>query len=510
MREHFLKQCDSETIALLKRLDEYLSGKGVESYIIGGFVRDMLLERPLGDIDIAVKADAQEIGAGVAGLLEGKHIPLDEKNGISRVVVTGREESLSGVPAIIDFSSYKGTIRKDLARRDFAIDAMAVRLRDVAGDSPDMDILDPFGGQEDIREERIRAFDGNVFVLDPVRLLRGVRLAAELGFSIETETEDLIREHGHMIFDVPGERTRDELLRLLRVPGAGKTLKYLDDLDMLTAIFPELEESRGVEQPKEHYWGVLEHSLATVEALEYVLGEGPWEYVNEDVLLLVPIDDEIHRHLEEEVSGGSTRKTLLKLAALLHDTGKPLTKALDENGRTRFLGHAQAGAELIVPRLEKLRFSGKEIKIIETEVIHHMRPTQLSQEGMPTDRAIYRYFRDTGSSGLDILFLNLADHLATRGPDLDMRGWKEHTSLVEYVIRKRNEKENIVNPTKILSGYDIMNRFGLDAGPAIGKILEALREAQASGEVKDREEALSFVRKILQTGDFPVGESGIQ
>ncbi len=280
-------------------------------------------------------------------------------------------------------------------------------------------------------------------------------------------------------------------------------LKYLDELDLLTGIFPVLEESRGVEQPKEHYWDVLEHSLATVEALEFILGEGPWDHVDAKVLGSVPISETIREHFASEVSGGSTRKLLLKLAALLHDTGKPLTKTFDETGRMRFFGHGQEGAELVVTMLETLRFSAKEIRTIETEIINHMRPMQMSNEGMPSDRAIYRYFRDTGDAGLDILFLNLADHLAARGPELDIKGWKEHNTLVEYVIRKKYEKEKIVNPPKIIDGYDIMKSLGLDAGPRIGELLEAVREAQASGEIEDREEALSFVKRILEEDGLP-------
>ncbi|HLB27942.1 MAG TPA: HDIG domain-containing protein, partial [Dehalococcoidales bacterium] len=189
---------------------------------------------------------------------------------------------------------------------------------------------------------------------------------------------------------------------------------------------------------------------------------------------------------------------LLKLAALIHDINKPQTKALDENGRMRFLGHAQEGAATVVKMLERLRFSGKEIKLVETEVFYHLRPTQLSQEGLPTRRAIYRYFRDTGEAGIDILFLSLADHLATRGPGLIPDGWQEHIRLVEYIIGKHSEQEKLVTPPKLIDGYDIINIFRIPVGPQVGELLESVREARASGELTTREEALSYISDRLR------------
>jgi poly(A) polymerase len=496
-----------EILSLLRRLDEYLSGGGIESYIVGGLVRDMLLGRRTADIDIAVASDAPGVAAGVADFLGGRSVMLDDKNRIARVVLTGENESLSEKSPVIDFSSCSGTITKDLARRDFTIDAMAIDLRRFGQDSPGMEIIDPFHGREDIEQKIVRAVDDRVFLLDAARLLRAVRLAAELGFTIEEETEDLVKEYAHLVFDVPGERTRDELLRLLALRGAADTLSYLDKLGLLTGIFPGLEETRGVEQPKEHFWDVLEHSLATVKSLEFILGENAWEYIGEDIAGTVPLTAGIREHLDRQVSSGSTGKSLLKIAALLHDVGKPGTKGIDESGRMRFFGHGKEGAEEVTAMLERLRFTGKEIKIVETAVNYHMRPTQMSQEGeLPTDRAIYRYFRDAGDTGLDILFLNLADHLAARGPELDIEGWRQHVRLVEYVINKHFDKENTINSPTIVNGYDIIKSFGLSPGPQVGEILEAVREAQASGEVTNRAEALSYIDKILKSGNTPTKE----
>jgi poly(A) polymerase len=213
----------------------------------------------------------------------------------------------------------------------------------------------------------------------------------------------------------------------------------------------------------------------------------------------MPWTEELAEHFDSEVSGGSNRRILLKLAALLHDIRKPQTKAVGEDGRTHFLGHDKLGATAAAKALERLRFSGKEAKLVGTVINYHMRPTQMSQQGMPTPRAIYRYFRDCGEAGIDILFLSLADHLATRGPTLDSKGWREHADMVEYVLEKHFEQQRKVEPVKLVDGNDLMKSFGLEPGPRLGEILEAVREAQASGEISDREAALDFVRRKLAT-----------
>jgi len=188
---------------------------------------------------------------------------------------------------------------------------------------------------------------------------------------------------------------------------------------------------------------------------------------------------------------------LLKLAALLHDIAKPQTKTIDEGGRMRFLGHANEGAAIAVNILERLRFSGKEVRLVEIMVRHHLRPGQMSHNELPSRRAIYRYFRDTGDAGIDILFLSLADHLATRGPQLNLDEWKEHAKLVEYVLSQRFQEETLVSPPKLIDGHDLINVFGMRPGPKIGELLEAVREAQAAGELITRQDALTYIRNRL-------------
>jgi poly(A) polymerase len=486
---------ETGTSSLLATVNNLLAEQGIKSYLVGGFIRDALLKRETADIDIALAADALEIAPRLAGALGGRFIRLDEANKMGRVVVDNKAPS--GGRWQLDFSAFEGNIEQDLSRRDFTIDAMAVDLGELT--KADINLIDPFNGRADLKDKIIRAVSGTVFSSDPARLLRAVRLAAELDFTLDSQTEALVKRHALLIAGVAGERVREELLRLLAVPGSGRFLPYFDELGLLTAIFPEMVGTKGVGQPKEHFWDVFAHSLKTVAAVDFILHQGSWEYYADQVLAAVPWSEAQAKHFARPVSGGSTRRSLLKLTALLHDVAKPQTKALTEDGRTRFLGHDKEGAAMAADILERLRFSGKEVKLVEIVIKYHMRPGQMSQEGLPTRRAIYRYFRDCGEAGIDILFLSLADHLATRGPSLNPAGWQEHARLVEYVLTKHDEQEKLVTPAKLVSGHDLIDVFNIKPGHRMGQLLEAVREAQASGEVSTREEALAYIRERLET-----------
>ncbi len=499
LREALTRLTGSRASGVLARVSAFLAEQNIEAYLVGGLVRDALMGRETADVDLAVAGDALDVAAKVAVALGGRYVPLDEKNRIARVVLADEKAPSARKQWELDFSTFGDSIEQDMARRDFTINAMAIDLNQIREGAADFQLIDPFNGWDDIRQGVIRAVSETAFVSDTARLLRGVRLAAELGFGIDEKTETLIQRDAHLIAKVAGERVREELLGLIAAPKAGQSLSYLDKLGLLITLFPELAITKGAKQPKEHFWDVFEHSLETVAAVDFLLRQGTWEYGGETVLAAVPWSAVLAQHFEEEVSHGSTRRSLLKLAGLLHDIAKPQTRTLEANGRIRFLGHAQAGAAIAVKIMERLRFSGKEIKLVETEVRYHMRPTQMSQPASdgPTRRAIYRYFRDTEDAGIDILFLSLADHLATRGPHLDLTYWQQHTQMVEYVLSQHFEQESITSPPRLVNGHDLVNIFGLRPGPKIGQILEAVREAQAAGEVTTKEEVLAYIGRLL-------------
>ena len=494
--EGFFISLKDEAASLLAAVSHFLTGRGVRAYLVGGFIRDHMLGRSTHDIDIAVAAGGLVTARDLAAAHGGTFVLLDRENGIGRVVL-GTGGGLPGARWDIDFSTLRGSIDDDLAQRDFTIDAMAVPLHMCEERTGASLLIDPFDGRQDIKQRRVREVSGAAFEADPLRLLRAVRLAAELGFVIDAVTEEHIRHHALLISSVAGERVREELLRLLAVCGGGRFLAHMDRLGLLTVVFRELIPSRGAEQPKEHHWDVFGHSLQTVLATDFLLREGEWEYGGKDLLESVPWSPEIAAHFAREVSHGSTGKSLLRLAVLLHDVAKPQTRTIEQDGRMRFLGHADQGAAIAAAAMRRLRFTSREISLVETMVRHHLRPMQMSQQGLPSRRAVYRYFRDTGEAGTDTLFLSLADHLATVGPSLNEAGWREHTAIVEHVLAQQEEQGAQTRPARLVDGHDLMDRFGLTPGPEVGRLLEAVREAQAAGEVVTREQALELVRTLL-------------
>jgi poly(A) polymerase len=480
-----------DLLDLLTKVSAIATQHNLPAYVVGGFVRDWLLERETRDVDIAVGGNALSIAQDVAKTIDGRYVLLDEVNKVARVVVTGDDEQW-----YLDFASFLGNIRDDLARRDFTVDAMAVELQGLLSSSAQ--IIDPFRGEGDLKKKLVRAVSHSVFEEDAARLLRGVRLAAELGFEVEPQTEALIRLNCRLVKLVSGERLREELVRMLPLPGSADLVHYLDKLELLTQLIPELEVLKRCEQPKEHYWNVFDHSVETVAAVEFLLREAPWKYGEDDLLAATPWSEEISRHFAEEVSSGSNRRLLLKLGGLLHDIAKPATKTVDETGRIRFFGHTKEGAAMAAASLERLRFSNREIKLVENLVYHHLRPVQMTNDGLPTSRAIYRYFRDTEGAGVDILFLALADYLATNGPRLDICEWQEHNRLIGYILAEHSKQEAEVLPIKLIDGHDLMSIFGLKPGRLLGELLAEVHEAQATGGLSTREEAVELVRKELE------------
>lgn len=508
--------------AALAEIARLLVARQTQGYIVGGFVRDWLLGRKTNDIDIAVRGPAVTLAHELASQMGGRFALLDDINEIARIIVIEDDpqgEGFRGAEWHFDLSAFRRDIQSDLARRDFTINAMALELSQFASSGTTTNrvshkkadsskeeqsrpaLIDPFSGVEDLRNNTVRRVSEGIFGADPARLLRAVRLAAELNFVIEPQTESLIRSFSQAVSMVPGERIREELLKLIALPGAARHLRYLDELGLLLAVVPELAHTKGVEQPTVHFWDVFEHSLQTVAAMEFLMRESRWEYDKEDMLALAPWSDAIDNHLSQQVSTGSSHRVLLKLAALLHDVAKPETKTVDDTGRARFLGHTKRGAVMTADILARLRFSNREIRVVEGLVYHHLRPVQMADGQLPTQRAIYRYFRDTGEIGIDVLLLALADYLASRGPLASMEEWNSHCLVTNYILAEHEKQQAKILPMKLLDGHDIMRVFGLAPGPLIGRLLSRVHEAQASGELNTREEALALIRNELSATD---------
>jgi poly(A) polymerase len=176
-----------------------------------------------------------------------------------------------------------------------------------------------------------------------------------------------------------------------------------------------------------------------------------------------------------------------------------MTKSIDDTGRARFLGHTKQGAAMTAGVLERLRFSNREVSLVESLVYHHLRPAQMANGELPTQRAIYRYFRDVGEAGIDVLFLALADYLASRGPLASMEEWGNHCQLMNYILAEHDKQQAEILPVKLIDGDDIMDKFDLAPGPLVGRLLAIVNEAHASRELSTREEALALVQGELSS-----------
>ena len=480
-------------------LVEFFRSRDVEAYFVGGVVRDMLMGRKSEDIDIAVSVDAVTIGRELAEALGTHCVSLHDEWQVARVVLNDAEWS-----GYVDIATIQDDIERDLCRRDFTINAMALPMSEVHHDDFEERLLDPCEGLRDLHDGVVRMVSPDSLDVDSVRLMRGVRLAVQLEFSLDSETADAIRERAVLVVDAPQERVRDELMRLLRTHKAYAGVRLLDELGLLCIVIPELADAKDVTQPKEHYWDVFNHMVEAVGWVDAMfLGDG------DDVfpLNLVPRFQGMAEYFDVDVSDGYDRLTFLKLTALLHDVAKPSTKTIEDSGRIRFIGHHSEGAEIARDILTRLRFGKRGVEHVAGMVHRHLRPTQMAQkDDMPTGRALYRYYRDAGDIALDTLYLNMADYLAARGPMLDLRDWTNHCSLIRYILEEGlpgeegRRKESVQSLPKLVDGYDIIDRFALAPGPRIGKLLETVREAQASGEISTKEQALELVRARLERG----------
>jgi len=466
----------------------WLAGQDMQVYLVGGCVRDRLLGRPVYDLDVAVAGDGLYLARRLANRFGGAYFPLDETRQTGRAILDKRR----GQPLIVDVARLRGQdLAADLADRDFAVNALAADVR-----APE-EIIDLHGGLDDLQDRVLRPVSEASIRNDPLRALRAIRLAAELGLTLAPETVALIRRDGAAVGSpaVAGERIHDELARLLVRPDGAGSLAQMDELGLLTAIFPELEPLRGLPQSPPHHLDVLPHSLETVHRLEQILAG--LEQTEE----LEPFSGRLRAHFNQALSETRPRLVTVKLTALLHDVGKAeayMVEGAPGEGRIRFIGHEQVGAALVEEALRRLKLSAPEVRLGKAIARHHLRPLLLAGQESVSSRAVYRFFRDTEQAGVDVLIHALADHLATYAPGEGDQVWSRLLSLVARMLADFWERPaERVTPPALVDGHDLLEEFGLRPGPRIGELLEAVREAQVSGQVRTREEALALVAHQL-------------
>ncbi|MYC29716.1 MAG: HD domain-containing protein [Chloroflexi bacterium] len=460
----------------------------------------------LRDMDIAVPPSVpsvERLGHELAGTLGGKCQPHNLARGVYQVILEPPDRS--GPPHAIDLVRYTSSIQENMEDRDFTCNALALALDHpclVNSDPDDWplpaaewagDLIDPLGGRRDIARKQLKAVNDRVFNYDPGRLLRGARLAGQLKFMIDPEAARQIRRDAPLLLQVAPERIRQELMTILAMDGARGQLEVLDRLDLLCRVIPELELTKGVDQPSAHYWDVWNHNLHTVEYAELVTRG----HQNSAIYSLAPWNSEVEAHFAQDAGDGFSRRTVLKLTGLLHDIAKPQTKGPDKTGRIRFLGHSELGAEMVTDRLTQLRFSSAVVSMVARMVLHHLRPSQLRHgQEMPTPRAVHRYYRELGDVAVDTIYLAMADYLAAKGPEIVADHWANHAKMLADLLEVGRIQAPAQGPLRLVNGHDLMQHLGLPPGRAIGRLLEQIDEARAAGEITTREQALSLAAQL--------------
>jgi poly(A) polymerase len=476
----------------------------VDIYLVGGAVRDALLGRESHDLDFSLAGDTLKIARLLANELGGAYFTLDQERQYGRIVLDVAGQ-VSGTRRIkLDFTTFQGgTLENDLHSRDFTLNAMALDVR-----QPHK-LIDPLGGAGDLVAKRLRVCSKNSLLNDPVRILRAVRQALDFNLKILPETTRLMREAASELEKISPERLRDELFRLLDGHHPNIGIEILDRVGALEWVLPEIVLLKGVEQSSPHIFDVWRHTLDVVNQLDILLNTLAINYdpqVSSNLMIgLVSLRlgryrQNLAEHLHHSLNPERSLRALISLAGLYHDSGKPSSRKADDQGRFRFFEHDQLSEVMVSKRTQALHLSNLEIERCSTIVRHHMRPMLLSQlDEMPTRRAVYRFFRDTGPAGVDICLLSLADMLATYGPTLKQEAWAHQLDVVRFLLEAWWEHPHeYIAPTSLLNGRDLMNELHLQPGPQVGQLLEAIREAQAIGQVNTRTEALVFVHKFME------------
>ena len=408
-------------------------------WLVGGAIRDQLLERPCYDFDFVVDGDAIALGRRLANEAGADYFELDPERGTGRMLLSTGD----GRRQLFDFSRLRGaSIEDDLRARDLTVNAMGAAL-----ESPGQ-LIDPTGGLADLRHRVVRACSPRALLEDPVRALRCIRIASELSATVEHETVQQARAAAARLSEVSPERLRDEFFRILGLPGPTAALRQLDALGLLSVVLPEVEPLRGLPQPSAHAFDALTHTMAVVAGLERVLwilepgGSERGTDLAAGWLLqrLGPYRATLDEFLDFSLSFGRTRRQLLYFAALVHDVGKARTYARGPDGVVRFLGHEAVGAAMAVDLGRRMALSLVEIAELERLVADHMRPGWLEKDAGLTPRAVYRYFRSTQAAGVGIGLLSLADLLGKHVPPVPEEAWsrrvRDRPHAVTNLVRR--------------------------------------------------------------------------
>lgn len=471
----------------LGKLIPFLVSLDESVFLVGGYLRDYLLGRISDDVDFITRRDPAVLAFRVAEHFHGKDFLLDPEERIFRVVINDEHRRRT-----VDLSPLRGfSVETDISLRDFTINAMAVDLGKLFGMTSLLlprDLIDKHYGWRDLSEGILRECHKESFLADPVRLVRALRFRHLLGLEFEERTLNHLKKYAPLITRVPGERVTAEIMETLTGGGCSRVFKDVESTGLLQYLFPDLVDTVGLEQNAYHHLDVWNHTLLTLDELDRLI-EDPGAVYPEHAQLIA-------EKVEEPLQDLYPRGSFLRLAALYHDTGKPVTFSRGEDGRIHFHSHQKFSREAVIRLARRLRLSRRAQEYLAAVVGNHM-DIGLSLKQELTPRAVRRLVSRLGENLVDVVLLSTADRFATRGPLTTPESLRRYVRSCRRLMDEQ-VKENEIPP--LIGGRDLMEELGMDEGPAIGEILREVREAQLEGNVKCREEALDLARRLLQAG----------
>lgn len=429
--------------SLIEKIKPYI--KNYDSYLVGGYLRDLLSGEISPDRDIAIKCDnLAELTKKIADELNGSFVELDKSNEIYRVVF-GDD--------YIDFAKLlNNNLDDDIKRRDFTMNAI---MYDINNEK----FIDITDGKKDFEEKLIRTYKISNLSDDPLRMIRAIRFQAKLGFRIDDEIINFIKENNSLILNVAPERVHQELMKTFEGKFLIQALFSMDETGLLDVIFPFFADIKKIPSNSHHHLDLFHHLIETTKNIRI-------------------------------------NKPELKLAAFIHDLAKPDCWTIEaETGRHRFIGHDELGAKKVVPYLKKLKFSNKQIEYISKMIQFHIYPSALMKDENVTERAIIRFIRKIGNDTLDLLELARADRLSAKGPAVTDDMVQVNLSNLEKLKEKYFEiSPKLKEIPKLIDGNEIMEILNLKPSPKLKEIIDEIKELQLEGKINNKEDAVNFLK----------------